>query len=84
MLQAMNETKTTRRSAEDCVEFPLLLSAWQCAALERAATRQGLTIGQLLRQLIAALLAEWETGWLPTAPNRPEPDRSSGRRPESP
>ncbi len=42
---------------EDGVELWLLVTAGECAALERAAAEQGLTIGQLLRRLIAAYLA---------------------------
>lgn len=44
------------------MELPLLVSSRQCAALEKAAQRQGLTIGQLLRRLIAAHLAEPDAG----------------------
>ena len=40
----------------ECMEVPLLTPVWQYAALERAANSQGLTTGQLLRQLIAAYL----------------------------
>jgi hypothetical protein len=38
------------------VEVRLLVPGWQCAALERAARGQGLTIGQLLRHLIGGHL----------------------------
>jgi hypothetical protein len=41
---------------DEGVELPLLVPGWQCAALEREAADQGLTIGQLLRRLIAAHL----------------------------
>ncbi len=40
------------------VELHLLVPGWQLAALERAARRQGLTVGQLLRRLIAAHLED--------------------------
>ena len=37
---------------EEFAEFVLLLPNWQLEALERAASRRGLTMGQLLRRLI--------------------------------
>lgn len=42
---------------EACVELTLLLHSWQWTALEQAAARQGLTIGQLVRRLLTACLA---------------------------
>jgi hypothetical protein len=39
------------------VEIPLLLPGWQAEALERAAHLQGLTAGELLRQLLQQYLA---------------------------
>jgi hypothetical protein len=38
------------------LEVPLLLSSLHLAALERAAFRQGVTVGELLRRLIADYL----------------------------
>jgi hypothetical protein len=42
----------------ECVELPLLLPAWQLAALGKEAARRGLTVGQFLRRLIRDWLAE--------------------------
>ncbi len=39
------------------VEVPLLMSDWQMAALERAAHRQGLTAGELVRRLLRDFVA---------------------------
>jgi hypothetical protein len=47
---------------EEYVELLLLETGWQRAALETVAKRQGLTIGQLLRRLIAVHLPEREDG----------------------
>jgi CheY-like chemotaxis protein len=47
---------------DEGVELPVLLTGWECAALERAAAEQGVTIGQLLRRLIAAHLAQRAKG----------------------
>ncbi len=49
---------------EVCVELSLLLPARQCEALERAADLQGLTVGELLRQLISGHLAGVNETWL--------------------
>lgn len=46
------------RLEEDCEELLLLVPSWQLAALEQAARGQELTIGQLLRRLIATHLLE--------------------------
>jgi hypothetical protein len=45
-------------AAEECLELLLLMPSSLCAALERAANEQGSTIGQLLRRLTEAYLAE--------------------------
>jgi hypothetical protein len=42
---------------EEFAELVLLLSNWQLETLERAASRRGLTMGQLLRRLIRDCLA---------------------------
>jgi hypothetical protein len=39
------------------LEVPLLMSDWQMAALERAAHRNGVTAGELLRHLLHDFLA---------------------------
>jgi CheY-like chemotaxis protein len=44
--------------ADAGVELPLLVTDGECAALERAAAEQGLTIGQLLRRLVSTHLAQ--------------------------
>ena len=43
---------------EAVVELPLLLPRQQLDALETAARAQGLTMGQMIRRLIAAYLQE--------------------------
>lgn len=50
------------RSDMEVVELPLLLPRWQAQALEAAATRRGMTTGQILRRVIGDLF-----GNLPTA-----------------
>ena len=45
------------REEEDVVEIPLLLSHWQAEALESAAHQQGLTAGEMIRQLLLEYLA---------------------------
>ena len=57
----MNAVHDRQEDASTCsrgeyAEHPLLLPSWQWSALGRSATRQGLTIGQLLRRLVAAHL----------------------------
>lgn len=41
----------------DVVEFAILLPCWQVDALEDAAFKQGLSVGQLLQKLINASLS---------------------------
>ena len=43
------------RSDMDVVELPLLLPRWQAQALEAAASRRGMTTGQILRRVIGDL-----------------------------
>jgi hypothetical protein len=45
------------REEEDVVEIPLLLPYWQVEALESAAHQQGLTAGEMIRQLLLDYLA---------------------------
>jgi hypothetical protein len=45
------------REEEDVVEIPLLLPYWQAEALESAAHQQGLTAGEMIRQLLLEYLA---------------------------
>ncbi len=52
------ETERPFPRGEICDELPLLMPGWQWAALEREAQREGLTIGQFVRQLIGPYLAE--------------------------
>jgi hypothetical protein len=56
-LDDRNEGELPSRPRQACVELSLLVPTWQWEALERAAHDQGLTIGQLLRRLIAAHVA---------------------------
>jgi hypothetical protein len=39
----------------EVVELPLLLPRWQAVALEAAASRRGMTTGQMLRRVITDL-----------------------------
>ena len=61
---------------ERCIELPLLMPSWQWAALEEAARRRGLTVGQLVRRLIADSLAENATHGNRIHPGRPSPWRT--------
>jgi hypothetical protein len=45
------------RSDQEVVEVPLLLPLWQAMELEAAASRRGMTTGQMLRRVIGELLA---------------------------
>ena len=45
------------RTDQEVVEFPLLLPRWQALELEAAASRRGMTTGQMLRRVIGELLA---------------------------
>lgn len=55
-------------SEPELLEMSLLLPAWQVAALDDLARSQGLTIGQMLRRVIAAVV---------TASRQSTSDRSS-------
>lgn len=41
----------------EVVELPLLLPRWQAMELEAAASRRGMTTGQMLRRVIGEMLA---------------------------
>ena len=45
------------RSDQEVVELALLLPLWQAMALEAAASRRGMTTGQMLRRVIGEMLA---------------------------
>jgi len=45
------------RIDQEVVELPLLLPRWQAMELEAAASRRGMTTGQMLRRYIGELLA---------------------------
>ena len=45
------------RIDQEVVELPLLLPRWQAVELEAAASRRGMTTGQMLRRVIGELLA---------------------------
>jgi hypothetical protein len=45
------------RIDQEVVELPLLLPRWQAMELEAAASRRGMTTGQMLRRFIGELLA---------------------------
>ena len=46
------------RSDQEVVEVALLLPLWQAMELEAAASRRGMTTGQMLRRVIGELLAD--------------------------
>ena len=45
------------RSDQEVVELALLLPRWQAMELEEAASRRGMTTGQMLRRVIGEMLA---------------------------
>lgn len=45
------------RLDQEVVELPLLLPRWQAMELEAAASRRGMTTGQMLRRVIGEMLA---------------------------
>ena len=45
------------RSDQEVVELALLLPLWQAMELEAAASRRGMTTGQMLRRVIGEMLA---------------------------
>lgn len=45
------------RSDQEVVELALLLPRWQAMELEAAASRRGMTTGQMLRRVIGEMLA---------------------------
>jgi CheY-like chemotaxis protein len=51
------EDRSPPPPGDEGVELPLLVPGWQQAALELVAAAEGLTIGQLLRRLIATYLS---------------------------
>ncbi|MFM8271243.1 MAG: hypothetical protein ACKODX_02815 [Gemmata sp.] len=48
----------TLRPDPEVVELALLLPLWQAMELEAAASRRGMTTGQMLRRVIGELLAK--------------------------
>ena len=46
----------------EVVELPLLLPRWQAVALEAAASRRGMTTGQMLRRVITDLFGNQADG----------------------
>ena len=49
------------RTDQEVVELALLLPLWQAVELEAAASRRGMTTGQMLRRVIGELLAAQPT-----------------------
>jgi len=47
----------TARLDPEVIEFPLLLPRWQALELEAAASRRGMTTGQMIRRVIGEMLA---------------------------
>jgi hypothetical protein len=58
-VQPLAETgsPSATRSDQEVVELALLLPLWQAMQLEAAASRRGMTTGQMLRRVIGELLA---------------------------
>jgi hypothetical protein len=54
-------SSTVSRSDQEVVELALLLPLWQAMQLEAAASRRGMTTGQMLRRVIGELLAAQPT-----------------------
>ena len=50
-------TSDVGRGDQEVVELPLLLPRWQAVELEAAASRRGMTTGQMLRRVIGEMLA---------------------------
>jgi hypothetical protein len=55
LVDAVSNSAT--RSDQEVVELALLLPLWQAMQLEAAASRRGMTTGQMLRRVIGELLA---------------------------
>ncbi len=45
------------RFDQEVIELPLLLPRWQAMELEAAASRRGMTTGQMIRRVIGEMLA---------------------------
>jgi hypothetical protein len=63
-MNATLDPTTTYEQAQydsEVAELTLLLPRWQIVALESAATRRGLTTGQVLRRVIAELFQNQPT-----------------------
>jgi hypothetical protein len=52
------DRETCSFSMDDVVEVPLLLPSWQVEALEAQAHAQGLTAGEMVRQLLSEFLTQ--------------------------
>lgn len=52
------------RVDQDVIELPLLLPRWQALELEAAASRRGMTTGQMIRRVIGEMLASQSAGSL--------------------
>jgi hypothetical protein len=50
------------RIDQDVIELPLLLPRWQALELEAAASRRGMTTGQMIRRVIGEMLATQTSG----------------------
>ncbi len=50
-------TSDVARIDQEVIELPLLLPRWQAMELEAAASRRGMTTGQMLRRVIGEMLA---------------------------
>ncbi len=53
----LDAVSSATRSDQEVVELALLLPLWQAMELEAAASRRGMTTGQMLRRVIGELLA---------------------------
>jgi hypothetical protein len=53
-----SDRKAVSFSTDEVVEVPLLLPGWQVDALEALAHAQGLTAGEMVRQLLSEFLTQ--------------------------
>jgi len=68
----LSEVRDRRAPETDVVEIPILVPEWQAAALEDAAHDRGLTVGELVRHMLADFFAK------PCAPTEDPEVRKNG------
>jgi hypothetical protein len=68
---ANHPADSTAREEDQVIELTLSLPVWQASQLEQVAWEHDLTVGQLLRQLASAVIAENLTMARPSAETPP-------------